>query len=75
MRPSCSGSHGVVGRRDAAQVTFVNDSPLMVTAWAVNAVVTRADGATVTLPSSRVDAIGALATLRIGRNAPHWLKR
>jgi hypothetical protein len=51
-----------------AQVTFVNDSPLIVTAWALNATVTRADGATVTLPSSRVDAVGALTTLRLGRS-------
>jgi len=53
-----------------AQVTFANDSPLMVTAWALNAIVTRPDGATVTRPVTRVDAIGALATLRLGRNVP-----
>jgi hypothetical protein len=53
-----------------AQVTFVNDSPLMVTAWALNAIVTKPDGTSVTRPSSRTDSIGMLATLRLGRNAP-----
>ncbi|MCX6539488.1 MAG: hypothetical protein NT151_11245 [Acidobacteria bacterium] len=53
-----------------AQVTFVNDSPLMVTAWALNATVTRPDGTTVTHPSSKTDTIGMMASVRLGRNLP-----
>ena len=52
-----------------AQVTFVNDSPLMVTAWALNAIVTRPDGTSVTRPSNRMDTIGMLAIVRLERNA------
>ena len=53
-----------------AQVTFINDSPLMVTAWALKAIVTRPDGTSVTLPSNRTDSLGMLAIVRLGRNAP-----
>ena len=54
-----------------AQVTFFNDSPLIVTAWAVGMSITRPDGSTTAAPlRAGMDAIGSLVYLRSHPNAP-----
>jgi hypothetical protein len=57
-------SWGALNPDGYAQATLINDSPLIVTAWAVSGVITRPDGTTAVRSLMQVDAIGMLANMR-----------
>jgi hypothetical protein len=53
-----------------AMVTFTNDSPLVVTAWALGSNIVGPDGSKVVRPSTRTDMWAGLIAARSGSGAP-----
>jgi len=49
-----------------AMVTFTNDTPLVVTAWALSTNITRTDGSKTVLPSNKMDTWASLVAARTG---------
>jgi hypothetical protein len=51
-------------------VTLTNDSPQMITAWALRVTRTRLDGTVTTTAGMSTDAVGQLVTIRVGLPGP-----